>query len=122
MERVSPPAASPARKIVRLWQSHNQRRWRDERDVLARDERAPFVCECTSAECLMAVELTMREYEEAHMGANWYAVYPGHILPDDGGRVVARHPHHWVVELAPLRSAGRPPGRGGLTGGASGTI
>jgi hypothetical protein len=117
MERVSPPA----RKIVRVWQSHNQRRWELERDVLPGDERAPFVCECTSPECLMAVELTMRDYETAHMCPNWCAVRPGHILPDDGGRVVLRQPHHWVVELAPLPDWRRPLTRGGLSGQPLGT-
>jgi hypothetical protein len=122
MQRVSPPAPSPARKIVCLWQSHNQRRWEFEKHVLGSDDRAPFVCECTSADCLMAVELTMREYEAAHMCPNWCAVRPGHILPDDGGRVVLRQPHYWVVELAPLRASSPPPTRAGLSAQPSGTI
>jgi hypothetical protein len=95
------PAAPPARKVVRLWQSHNRRRWDMEKDVLPTDERAPFVCECTSKECLQAVELTMYEFEAAHMCPSWCAVKPGHILPEDGGRVIIREPHFWVVELPP---------------------
>src|SRR5690349_10059874 len=81
MEPGLSPAATPARKIVRLWQSYNQRRWEFEKDVLGTDERAPFVCECTSADCLLPVELTMGEYEAAHMCPNWCAVLPGHLLP-----------------------------------------
>ena len=69
--------------------------------MLRTDERAPFVCECTSEDCLQAVELTMYEFEAAHMCPNWCAVKPGHILPDDGGRVIIREPHFWVVELPP---------------------
>jgi hypothetical protein len=122
MQRVSAPATSTARKVVRLWQSHNQRRWDAEKDVLANDKRAPFVCECTSAECLAAVELTMHEYEAAHRCPNWCAVRPGHILPDDGGRVVVRQPHYWVVELAPLGTAGKPPAWSGLVREPSGTV
>jgi len=122
MQRVSPPAASPARKIVRLWQSHNRRRWEFEKDVLASDERAPFVCECTSPECLTAVELTMHEYEAGHMCPNWCAVRPGHVLPDDGGRVVVRQPHHWVVELASLGTAPKPSAASGLFREPSGTV
>jgi len=44
----------------------------------------------------------MREFEAAHMCPNWSAVRPGHMLPDDGGVVLVREPHFWVVELNPL--------------------
>jgi hypothetical protein len=101
VQEISTPAATPARKIVRLWQSHNRRRWDLEKGVLRTDERAPFVCECTSEDCLQAVELTMYEFEAAHMCPNWCAVKPGHILPDDGGRVIIREPYFWVIELPP---------------------
>jgi hypothetical protein len=101
VQEISTPAATPARKVVRLWQSHNRRRWDWEKDVLRTDERAPFVCECTSEDCFQPVELTMYEFEAAHMCPNWCAVKPGHILPDDGGRVIIREPHFWVVELPP---------------------
>jgi hypothetical protein len=36
------------------------------------------------------------------MCPNWCTVLPGHILPDDGGRVVVREPSYWVVELGAL--------------------
>jgi|1186.fasta_scaffold350977_2 hypothetical protein len=100
------PAVTPARKIVGLWQSHNQRRWEMEKDVLPTDERVPFVCECTSDDCLEALELTLYEFEAAHMCSNWCAVLPGHMLADDGGRIVFQEPHFWVVELSAL-----PPGQ-----------
>jgi hypothetical protein len=106
MKHASLPARTPARKVIRLWQSHNQRRWDVEKDLLPIDERAPFVCECTSEECLKPVMLTMHEYEAAHMCPNWCAVLPGHLLSDDGARVVFRESHFWVVELAPLAVAG----------------
>jgi len=105
MEHGSPPPASSARKILPIWQAYNRRRWEFEKDILPSNERAPFLCECTSAECLAAVELTIGEYETAHTSPNWCAVRPGHILPDDGGRVLLRHPHYWGVGMAPLDPA-----------------
>src|SRR5205814_10143700 len=116
MQNRSLPPQTPARKIVRLWQSHNQRRWELEKDVLLVDERAPFVCECTSDACLRPVALTMHEYEAAHMCPNWYAVLPGHLMPDDGARIVIRQPHFWVVELSPLWPSSRIGVRRGLVG------
>jgi hypothetical protein len=102
MEHTRTPAQTPARKLVRSWQAYNRRRWEFEKAGLSADVRAPFVCECTSDECLAAVELTLDEHEASHMLPNWTAVLPEHILPDDGGRVVLREPHFWVVELVPL--------------------
>ena len=88
-------------KDVPAWQAHNRRRWQFEKDSLALDERMPFVCECSSPECLQPVELTALEYEAAHMCDHWTAVAPAHVLKDDPTRVLTRHPHFWVVELAP---------------------
>lgn len=102
MQELTPPAATPARKVVQRWLAHNRRHWEFENDLLTPDQRAPFVCECTSADCLHAIELTMHEYEAAHMCPNWCVVRPGHILTDDGGRVILRQPHFWVVELQAL--------------------
>jgi hypothetical protein len=101
--QLKSPAQTPARKVVSAWHGYNRRRWEMEKDVLPVGERAPFVCECTSDACLHAVELTMHEWEAAHMCPTWYAVRPGHMLPDDGGRIVLCEPHFWVVELALLR-------------------
>ena len=95
----SPPAQTPSRKLVSRWKTHNRRRWAFEKDTLPIDERAPFVCECTSDDCVQAVELTMGKYEAAHLCPSWTAVLPGHLLPDDAGRLVLREEHFWVVEL-----------------------
>jgi hypothetical protein len=104
MQQLESPVPTAARKIVSAWQRHNVRRWEFEKDVLPVDEDAPFVCECTSDACCHAVELTMYEFEAAHMCPTWCAVRPGHMLPDDGGRVVMREQRFWVVELAPLKN------------------
>jgi hypothetical protein len=102
-----PPGSSfPARKHVELWRAHNRRRWELEKDVLAAYERAPFVCECTSDRCLRGVELTMSEYEAAHLRPSWCAVLPEHVMDDDGARVERKHPRYWVVELSPLIEIG----------------
>jgi hypothetical protein len=106
----SPPTTASARKAVRLWQEHNRRRWELEKDILAPDDRAPFVCECTSGDCLRPVALTMHEYEAGHMCPNWCVVRPGHVRPDDRGRVIMREPHFSVVELAPLPATIAPSG------------
>jgi hypothetical protein len=100
MPNVTSPAATPARKNIRLWQSHNLRRWDMEKDVLSLDQRAPFVCECTSDACVEVIELTMQEFEAAHMCPSWSVVRPGHVLADDASSVRVRHPHYWVVELS----------------------
>ena len=88
-----------------MWRAHNKRRWLFEKDTVSEDERAPFVCECTSAECTEPLALTMVEYESAHMAPSWTAVVPGHVLSDDAGSVILRRTHFWVVELQPNRAA-----------------
>lgn len=99
---MTPPPQTPYRKNVTRWRSYNERRWEFENRALPLDERAPFVCECTSGACLQPVELTMFELEAAHLCPNWTAVLPDHVMPDDAGRVVVRYPNHWVVELGRL--------------------
>jgi hypothetical protein len=95
-------AEAPLRKCVSTWRAYNDRRWRFEKDLLPEDARAPFVCECTSEDCLRAVELTMLEFEAAHMSPSWTAVIPGHTVGGDGSRLLMKHPHFWVVELYPV--------------------
>lgn len=93
---------APARKCVSIWQAYNHRRWQFECDLLGMDERAPFVCECTSDDCVRAVELTSLEFEAAHLRPEWTAVIPGHLVTGDGSHVVGKHPHFWIVELTPV--------------------
>jgi hypothetical protein len=99
------PVLGDRRKNTTAWAAYNGRRWRFEKDVLGVDERAPFVCECPSATCLASVELTMLEYEAAHMCPNWRAVRPEHVTVDDAAEVIVRHPHFWVIELGRLSPA-----------------
>jgi hypothetical protein len=98
---VSPPHPQqfPFRKNVEAWCRYNRRRWRMERFVPAEGERLPFVCECTSGECLHALLLTVPEYEAAHMSNDWLAVIPGHVMEGDNAEVLMEQPGFWVVEL-----------------------
>jgi hypothetical protein len=98
----APPVAGDRRKNTSAWASYNRRRWDVEKDVLGLDDRAPFVCECASPACLSAVELTMMEYEAAHMCPSWRAVLAEHVTLDDAAEVIVRHPHFWVIELGRL--------------------
>src|SRR3954454_5156036 len=99
---TDPPVVGDRRKNTSAWASYNRRRWAIEKDVLDRDDRAPFVCECRSPACLSAVELTIMEYEAAHMSLSWRAVRPEHVTLDDAAEVIVRHPHFWVIELGRL--------------------
>src|SRR3954449_645093 len=92
------PVVEDRRKNTSAWAAYNRRRWTTEKDVLGLDDRAPFVCECASASCLSAVELTMMEYEAAHMCPNWRAVRPEHVTLGDACEVIVRHAHFWVIE------------------------
>lgn len=98
----APSDLGDRRKNTSAWAAYNHRRWRFEKDVLDLDERAPFVCECASSTCLAAVELTMMEYEAAHMCPSWRAIVPEHVTVGDAIDVIIRHPHFWVVELGRL--------------------
>jgi hypothetical protein len=96
---TAPPRTPTYRKNVATWRAHNQRRWEFERDVLPAEARAAFVCECTSGACLQPVELTLFDFEAAHLLATWTAVLPDHVMPDDAAVIVLRYPTHWIVEL-----------------------
>jgi hypothetical protein len=89
----------PFRKNVEAWRRYNRRRWRLERFVLGDAECTPFVCECTSGECMHALLLTVREYEVAHTSADWLAVLPGHVMEGDNTEVIVKRPEFWVVQL-----------------------
>jgi len=102
MPTVGASLAAPFRKNVSLWRAHNHRRWLFEKDAVSSDERVPFMCECTGGDCLEPVDVTVAEFESAHMRRNWFIVLPEHVMPDDSTAVVLRHPDHWVVALTTL--------------------
>ena len=92
------PDPSPAQDTIQLFRAHNQRRWALEKDVVALEERVPFVCECANADCFQPIGLTMHEFEAAHMCPNWHAVLPGHADSADE-TVLVRDDHFWTVEV-----------------------
>jgi hypothetical protein len=103
----SPDAPQPRnfRKNVAVWRGYNARRWAFEHDSLRPGERLPFVCECTSGECLRPLELTADEWRSAHARPDRLTVLPRHVMPDDAGTVVEQADHFWVVQLPHGRPA-----------------
>ena len=56
-----------------------------------------FVCECADASCAERIGLTTQEYEAVRAHPTYFAVRPGHMLPEVE-RVVSEHPGYVVVE------------------------
>lgn len=50
--------------------------------TVVRSGPLPFVCECASAECTEAVELTLEDYRRVRRSSRRFVVVPGHELPD----------------------------------------
>jgi hypothetical protein len=58
-------------------------------------DQAPFICECATESCLVVVDLSLAEYEEARSEPTRFFVAPGHqdsegdvTMLDDRGRYV----------------------------------
>jgi hypothetical protein len=41
-----------------------------------------YVCECADPDCRAKVPLRKDEYEHVRSDARWFAVLPGHVIPD----------------------------------------
>jgi hypothetical protein len=65
--------------------------------VVVRSGPLPFVCECASADCTEALELTLEEYRSIRRNPRRFVVVPGHENPEVEV-VVDRAPGHAVVE------------------------
>ena len=57
----------------------------------------PFLCECADDECLGRVELTLAQYEDAHVLPDTYVILRGHpriedeeVLEEHGGFMVVQ--------------------------------
>ena len=68
-------------------------------------ERASFVCECGSAACTESISLTLAEYEHVRSQPMWFAVVPGHDIPDVERRV-EEFATYTIVEKLPGGPAG----------------
>ena len=56
-----------------------------------------FLCECGDATCTTLVSLTLAEYEHVRSSPVYFAVVPGHEIPEIE-RVVARNDRFAIVE------------------------
>jgi hypothetical protein len=56
-----------------------------------------FRCECALLDCQEVVEISLPEYESVRASARWFAVVPGHELPEVE-TVVEHHDGFVVVE------------------------
>ena len=60
-------------------------------------ERADFICECGNATCAEPIQMPLDEYERVRANPTWFAIRPGHEIPDVEF-VVERHDRYDVVE------------------------
>jgi hypothetical protein len=58
---------------------------------------AGFRCECWQVDCGERLRLSSREWQEARLRPNRFAVAPGHVRADVEA-VVEKYPHFWLVE------------------------
>jgi hypothetical protein len=63
-------------------------------------EAAQFVCECGSESCAERIEMPLETYEQLRAHSTYFAIRPGHELPDVE-TVVERHKTYVVVEKKP---------------------
>jgi hypothetical protein len=61
------------------------------------DDEYEFICECSSADCMERMTLTLRQYEAIRANGLRFAVVPGHADPQVE-QVVASAAGHQVVE------------------------
>jgi hypothetical protein len=83
-------------KNEQAFRAYNERRSEFEREALERGDAAPFVCECGDAGCHQALNLTVEEFEASHERPDFYAVRPGHVMPEFE-EVVEEHEEYWIL-------------------------
>ena len=57
-----------------------------------------FVCECSLADCVEALTLTIEEYEAIRVDPSWFVVAPDHVVPDTERLVRTVEGRYAVVE------------------------
>ena len=57
-----------------------------------------FVCECSLADCVEALTLTLEEYEAIRVDPSWFVVAPDHVVPDTERLVRTEEGRYSVVE------------------------
>jgi hypothetical protein len=64
-----------------------------------RDQRVPFICECTDGRCSEIISLTLEEYEHVRSDDRWFVHAVGHEETVDGAvATLERHSRYVVVE------------------------
>lgn len=61
------------------------------------EQAIPFLCECPDDECMDAVSVTLREYEEVHAHPQRFLVVSGHPTIANE-RIVEDRDGYWIVE------------------------
>ena len=93
----------PDPRAIRIAENESHFRSINERleDDLARfaepGEMLEFVCECGKESCRERLPLALDRYEAVRADPRWFAVVPGHQIPD-AEEVVADHGSHLVVQ------------------------
>jgi hypothetical protein len=66
------------------------------RGLTATGETSQYLCSCGRPDCDASIELTLEEFQQAHLEKDYFVVSPGHQVPaiED---VVAQHPTYAVV-------------------------
>ena len=67
------------------------------REDLAQGRSFEIVCECGDPECIERFTITAEAYADVRRDVHYFAVVPGHEVPDVE-RVVERHGSYLVVE------------------------
>jgi hypothetical protein len=60
-------------------------------------ERSDFVCECGQATCVDPIQMSLDEYEHVRSNPAWFAILPGHEIPDVE-RIVENKAAYHIVE------------------------
>jgi hypothetical protein len=90
------PSAARAAKNESVFREVNER-IRELGEVFGVEERASFVCECSSPGCIAAVQATLDEYQTVRAKPRRFLVARGHVNPDLE-RIVTQTDRYTVVE------------------------
>jgi hypothetical protein len=65
-------------------------------EVETEGETVEFTCECGRANCAQQIPMTIDEYQAIRADPTWFAVAPGHELPEVE-KIIRRTPNYLVV-------------------------
>ena len=89
-----PPARARVARNEAVFREVNER-IREVTAHWASEDAAAFVCECSRADCVETLTLTVNEYESVRADPRWFVVAPDHVdlrvervVREDGARFV----------------------------------